>query len=87
MEVPYCIVGSQARLGQLVHLKHTTCVALTSVNKEDESKLGSLTASYRTMYNESGSLRKWGGGLLGIKTQNKLRKRENAIKKEIVSKA
>lgn len=87
MEVPYCIIGSQARLGQLVHLKHTTCVALTTVNKEDESKLANLTSSYATMYNESSSLRKWGGGLIGIKTQNKLRKRENAVKKEILAKA
>lgn len=86
MDVPYCIVKSQALLGQLVHLKHTTCVALTAVNKEHESKLASLVQTYRTMYNDSTTLKRWGGGRLGIKTEAKLRKRANAVKKELAAK-
>merc|ERR1719158_242345 len=33
-EVPYCIMKGKGRLGQLVHKKSATCIALTSVNKE-----------------------------------------------------
>lgn len=34
MEVPYCIVKGKSRLGQVVHQKNATAVALTEVRKE-----------------------------------------------------
>merc|ERR1712063_97818 len=33
-EVPYCIIKGKSRLGQIVHKKTASCVALTSVRKE-----------------------------------------------------
>jgi len=39
MNVPFCIVKSKARLGQLVHKKKTSCIALTDVRKADEPAL------------------------------------------------
>merc|ERR1719198_1302810 len=38
-EVPYCIIKGKSRLGQLVHKKSASCVALTSVNAEDKKDL------------------------------------------------
>ncbi len=33
--VPYAIVNNKGRLGELVHQKKATALALTAVNKED----------------------------------------------------
>merc|ERR1711881_49607 len=41
-DVPYCIIKSKARLGQLVHKKVASCVALTSVRKEDQHELETI---------------------------------------------
>ncbi len=69
MEVPYVIVKNKERLGRLVHQKTATCVALTSVRKEDETELTHLLKSFRAAYNDNTDLRKaWGGGVLGIKS-------------------
>merc|ERR1712029_1297129 len=38
-DVPYCIIKGKSRLGQLVHKKTASCVALTSVRQEDQSEL------------------------------------------------
>merc|ERR1711920_289623 len=38
-DVPYCIVKGKGRLGQLVHKKAASCIALTSVRKEDQHDL------------------------------------------------
>merc|ERR1719254_445380 len=38
-EVPYCIVKGKGRLGLLVHKKSASCVAVTSVQKEDKAEL------------------------------------------------
>merc|ERR1711957_524188 len=38
-DVPYAIVKGKSRLGQLVHKKTASCVALTSVRQEDQSEL------------------------------------------------
>eukprot|EP00965_Chrysotila_dentata_P259726 6213655-Pleurochrysis_carterae.AAC.1 len=34
MDIPYCIVKSQSRLGQLVHQKTASCLAMVSVRPE-----------------------------------------------------
>merc|ERR1719246_332175 len=38
-EVPYCIIKGKSRLGQIVHKKSASCVALTTVRKEDQQDL------------------------------------------------
>merc|ERR1712039_469850 len=35
-EIPYCIIKGKSRLGQLVHKKAASCIAFTSVRKEDQ---------------------------------------------------
>jgi len=83
MEVPYMIVKSKARLGQLVHKKTATAVAVTEVRPEDAPKLEQVIASAKSHFNEDvSSLKKWGGGVLGIKTQAVMRRREKAAQRE-----
>jgi len=83
LEVPYCIVKSKSRLGQLVHKKTATAVAVTDIKPEDAAKLDQLIQSAKAHFNEDVSaLRKWGGGLLGVKAQAVVRRREKAAARE-----
>jgi large subunit ribosomal protein L7Ae len=83
MDVPYCIVKSKARLGQLIHKKTATAVAVTEVRKEDQSKLDQIVAAVRPLYNENVTdMKKWGGGIMGVKSQAVTRKRERAAARE-----
>jgi len=81
MDVPYAIVKGKSRLGTLTHQKNCAVVALTKVNKEDESKLKTLGENFHAQFNENVE-RKWGGGLMGLKTQAKLDKRAKQIELE-----
>jgi large subunit ribosomal protein L7Ae len=81
MDVPFAIVKGKARLGTLTHKKTTAVCALTSVHKEDDSKLKSLQDNFKTQFNEHIE-RRWGGGIMGLKTQAKLAKRKFEIEKE-----
>lgn len=76
----------QARLGTLVHQKNAAVICLTNVNKEDESKLTTLKSNFNAQFNE-GFQRKWGGGIMGLKTQRKLEQRQKAIEAELANKA
>jgi large subunit ribosomal protein L7Ae len=84
MDVPYCIVKGKARLGQLVYKKTATALAITEVDKEDAHKLDQLVQNYRLMYNDAAASekKKWGGGVMGIKAQHVIRKREKARARE-----
>ena len=84
MEVPYAIVSGKARLGALVHQKTATCVCLTGVNPEDEAALASLKDSFTVKYAEN---KKWGGHIMGLKTQRKMEIRAAAIAAEKAKKA
>lgn len=86
MDVPYAIVKGKSRLGLLTHKKNTAVVALTKVNKEDESKLKTLSENFHAQFNENVE-RKWGGGHMGLKTQAKLDKRAKQIAAEAAKKA
>lgn len=80
MNVPFMIVKDKARLGALVHQKVAACVALTGVGKEDESQLRLLSDLAKEKYNDNADLvRRWGGGIMGLKTQAKLDKRAKAV--------
>eukprot|EP00055_Hartaetosiga_balthica_P002502 m.4213 g.4213 ORF g.4213 m.4213 type:complete len:260 (-) comp2186_c0_seq1:198-977(-) len=84
MDVPYCIVKSKSRLGQLVHKKTATCVALTDVKKADEAKFHKLSETINASYkNRFDAIRKsWGGQKMGLKTQVKLEKMAAKKKRE-----
>ncbi|KAL6056935.1 60S ribosomal protein L8 [Balamuthia mandrillaris] len=70
MGVAYCIVKGKARLGQVVHKKTATVLAITTVQKQDVSAFNALKQSIYETYNERyDDLRKqWGGGTLGRKS-------------------
>ncbi|CAM9226190.1 unnamed protein product [Choristocarpus tenellus] len=86
MDIPYCIIKGKGRLGTLVHQKNAAVVCLTAVHKEDDGKLKTLQSNFRAQFNE-GFQRKWGGGIMGLKTQRKLEKRQKAIEAELAKKA
>ena len=86
MNVPFCIVKGKSRLGSLVHLKTCSVVALTAVNKDDEAKLRTLTENFKAQFNDHVE-RKWGGGVMGLKTVAKLDKRRKQIEIENAKKA
>merc|ERR1719499_1685959 len=82
-DVPYCIIKGKSRLGQLVHKKAVSCIALTSVSKEDQKDLETLTSNFRAQFNDNAeSRRRWGGGIMGIKSQHVTQRRERAIEAE-----
>lgn len=85
MGIPFCIVKGKSRLGTLTHQKNCAVVALTKVNKEDESKLESLKSTFREQFNNTVE-RKWGGGIMGLKTEAKLEKRRQAVELELSKK-
>ena len=88
MDVPYCIVKNKARLGTVVHQKTAAVCCLTAVKKEDQHSLDQLRSNFKAMYNDNvAHARKWGGGIMGLKTQAKLAKREKALAVELVKKA
>jgi large subunit ribosomal protein L7Ae len=83
MDVPYCIVKSKARLGALIHKKTATALAVTEVRKEDQPKLDQIIAAVKPLYNDNvADLKKWGGGIMGVKSQAVTRKRERAAARE-----
>ena len=80
MGIPFCILKGKSRLGSLVHMKNCSAVCLTAVNKEDEAKLKSLQESVKEKYLVPE--RKWGGGIMGLKTVAKLEKRRKQMEIE-----
>jgi len=81
MGVPFAIVKGKSRLGALTHQKTCSVVCLTTVNKDDESKLKTLSDNFRAQFNDNVE-RKWGGGIMGLKTQAKLEKRAKLLELE-----
>lgn len=72
MEVPYCFVKGKARLGQFIHQKTTTCLALTDVKKEDLNDFENLRTFFKGSYNENVGIRTLEGEPeMGIKNQQK----------------
>lgn len=52
MDIPYCIVANKARLGQLVHKKTATCVALTEF-KTGQSELNNIARICKDQFNSA----------------------------------
>merc|ERR1712127_686839 len=88
MDVPFCIVKDKARLGALVHKKNAAVVALTAVDAGDVHQLDIMKNLSMEKFNSNTDLvRKWGGGIMGLKTQAKLDKRAKAVAIEEAKKA
>lgn len=86
--VAYCVVKGKHNLGKLVHLKTATCVALTDARKEDMQDFNALKKTFMANYNENLALNKnYGGGLMGIKNQHMMAKREKIREIELAKKA
>jgi large subunit ribosomal protein L7Ae len=85
MNVPYCIVKGKARLGAVVHKKTATALALTAVKQEDKMELSKLVEAIKASYNEKAKehQRKWGGSIMGVKSQAKTAKRLKKMSKEL----
>jgi len=81
-DVPYCIVKSKSRLGQVVHQKTATCLAITDVEKEDLSKLADLSTTFKDQYNNATDRRQWGGSKLSLKARITQRKKQKLVQKE-----
>merc|ERR1712056_109331 len=76
-EVPYCIIKGKGRLGQLVHKKSASCVALTSVDQADKKELDTLASNMMAQFNDNAEVRRrWVGGIMGIKSQHVMQRRE-----------
>merc|ERR1719231_1771244 len=84
MNVPYCIVKGKARLGAVVHKKTATALALTAIKNEDKHEFSKLVEAIKGGYNDRFAelQRKWGGGIMGVKSQAKTRKMEKRIAKK-----
>merc|ERR1712039_236337 len=52
-EVPYCIIKGKGRLGQLVHKKAASCVALTSVDQADKKELDTIANNMQALFNDN----------------------------------
>eukprot|EP00049_Salpingoeca_infusionum_P024956 m.17616 g.17616 ORF g.17616 m.17616 type:complete len:146 (-) comp7515_c0_seq1:1220-1657(-) len=74
LNIPYCIVKSKSRLGQLVHQKTATCVAVTNVKTGDQAAFNKLVDAINSNFAERFvQLRKtWGGQIMGAKTNHKV---------------
>merc|ERR1719159_1415526 len=78
--VPYCIIKGKSRLGQLVHQKSASCVAITSVRKEDQHELETLIKNFNAQFSDNVEVRrKWGGGIMA---QHVTQRREKALQME-----
>lgn len=86
MGIPYAIIKGKARLGTVVHKKTAAVLAVTEVRSEDKNELSKLVSAIKEGYVEKHeeARRKWGGGIMGAKSQNKtlkkIKARESALK-------
>ncbi|XP_038876465.1 60S ribosomal protein L7a-2 isoform X1 [Benincasa hispida] len=84
MEIPYCIVKGKARLGAIVHKKTASVLCLTTVKNEDKLEfsriLEAIKANFNDKYDEY--RKKWGGGIMGSKSQAKTKAKEKLLAKE-----
>ena len=88
MGVPYAIVNNKGRLGAIVGQKKAAAVALTEVKPEDASALAKIAELADSHFaNNADARRKWGGGIMGLKTQKRIEKREKLLKIEREKKA
>merc|ERR1719262_1465026 len=82
-DVPYCIIKGKGRLGALVHKKMASCIALTTVRQEDKGELDKLADNFKAQFNDNAEVRRrWGAGIMGMKSQHVMQRREKALQAE-----
>jgi large subunit ribosomal protein L7Ae len=83
LEIPYCIVKGKARLGQVVHKKTATVLALTDVSKEDSARLAEFSTLVKEKFNDNPDVKKkYGGTKLGKLSVLKQKRKADAAAKE-----
>ncbi|CAI9111635.1 OLC1v1011898C1 [Oldenlandia corymbosa var. corymbosa] len=85
MEIPYCIVKGKARLGSIVHKKTASVLCLTSVKNEDKLEFSRILEAIKANFNDKfeENRKKWGGGIMGSKSQAKTKAKEKLLAKEL----
>merc|ERR1712216_1050178 len=75
--IPYCIVKSKARLGQLVSKKTATCLAITEVKPEHKADLASLVQLCEAHFNSNhdSAMKQWGDATSSDRQAAKVAKR------------
>ena len=85
---PPLSLASQGRLGSLVHQKSATAVALTATKSEDNAAMDKIVETVNAKFADNADARKkWGGGIMGLKTQKAIEKREKLVAAEQAKKA
>ncbi|XP_010536600.1 PREDICTED: 60S ribosomal protein L7a-2-like [Tarenaya hassleriana] len=84
MEVPYCIVKGKSRLGAIVHKKTASCLCLATVKNEDKLEVSKILEAIKANFNDKYDeyRKKWGGGIMGSKSQAKTKAKERVLAKE-----
>jgi large subunit ribosomal protein L7Ae len=87
-DIPYCIIKGKGRLGKLVHMKTATAVALTGVRSEDQKEFANVVEVARSQFNDQyeENRKRWGGGIMGLKSQAILARYEKQREKELMEK-
>ncbi|KAG5534684.1 hypothetical protein RHGRI_022721 [Rhododendron griersonianum] len=85
MEIPYCIVKGKARLGTIVHQKTAAVLCLTTVKNEDKLEFSKILEAIKANFNDKYDeyRKKWGGGIMGSKSQAKTKAKERVLAKEV----
>ncbi|XWS47781.1 hypothetical protein CRYUN_Cryun13aG0014600 [Craigia yunnanensis] len=84
MVVPYCIVKGKSRLGSIVHKKTAAVLCLTTVKNEDKLEFSKILEAIKANFNDKYDeyRKKWGGGIMGSKSQTKTKAKEKLLAKE-----
>jgi large subunit ribosomal protein L7Ae len=85
MQVPYAIIKDKARLGTVVHKKTAAALCFVDIRDEDKTAFGNLVNGIKINYNEKfeDNRKQWGGGIMGVKSQAMMIKREKNTGREI----
>ncbi|KAF3946231.1 hypothetical protein CMV_027480, partial [Castanea mollissima] len=84
MEIPYCIVKGKSRLGLIVQKKTASILCLTTVKNEDKLEFSKILEAIKANFNDEYDeyRKKWGGGIMGSKSQAKTKVKERLLAKE-----
>merc|ERR1712066_941790 len=86
-KVPFVIVKNKARLGKCVHQSTASCVAITTVKKEDNNDLENVCRIARNEFLENDALRtSYGAPVMGIKARHEKEALEKAKAAELMRK-